>query len=87
MNRTEQQVLKEIRDAELLDGSRGVVQVPDGRHLVLLYDAVWLKDKFTWLLDTVGRWQTMLEENQIIEPNDCGGSRPLESTTKRDEDV
>jgi len=84
MNEAEQQVLKEIREAELLDGSQGVVQVPDGRHLVLLYDAVWLKDKFTWLLDTVGRWQTMLAENQIIEPSDCGGSRPLQGGVKNE---
>ena len=84
MNEVEQRVLKEIREAELLDGSRGVVQVPDGRHLVLLYDAVWLKDKFTWLLDTVGRWQTMLEENQIIEPSDCGGSQSLKGSTNNE---
>jgi len=85
MSEAEQQVLKEIREAVLLDGSQGIAKVPDGRALVLLYDAVWLKDKFTWLLDTVGRWQTMLEENQIIEPSDCGGSRGLPTKVKKDE--
>lgn len=79
MNEVEQQVLKEIRDAKLLDGSRGAVQVPDGRTLILVYDAVWLKNKFTWLLDTVNRWQTMLTENEIIEPSDCGGRRAKEN--------